>query len=93
MHEVTTSMVEDHKKLLQSLKEFCFGNGNKGANVRIDNIEDIINGNKECSAMKEVHKHMEWHEKMSGRRWEVTVGLILVVAGQALSLFLLIKGG
>ena len=42
MHEVTTTKVEDHRKLLQSLKEFCFGNGNKGVNMRIDNLESFL---------------------------------------------------
>jgi len=91
--EHNVAVIGTHKLLLQKLNDFCFGNGNKGANVRLDNIEDIINGNKECSAMKDIQKHMDWHDKMSGRRWEVTVGLILVVIGQAVSLYFIAKGG
>ncbi len=91
MSETHAMMIEEHRTLLQSLKEFCFGNGNKGANVRLDSIEDIINGNRECNAMKEIRKHMEWHEKMSGRRWEVTVGIILLIIGQSLSLLMMFR--
>ena len=88
-----TGMIEDHKHLLQKLDDFCFGNGNIGVNKRLVKVEDMTNGTRECSTMKEVSKHLEWHEKMSNRRWEVTVGMILLVAGQILTIVMMMKGG
>ncbi len=86
---VNEKMIENHKVLLQRLEDFCFGNGNKGANKRLDLVEDIVNGKEECNAMREINKHLYWHEKMSGRRWELYVGFILVIVAQVISLVLL----
>lgn len=61
------------------------GNGNKGAGERLQALEDSVNGKENCFAMKEIHKHLEWHEKMSGRRWELYVGFALVIIAQVLT--------
>ncbi len=85
-------MIENHKSLLQKLDDFCFGNGSKGVNVRLDVVEDIINGKEECRAMKEIHSHIKQHELVSGRRWEVIIGILLLLIGQVFSLLLISKG-
>lgn len=78
-------MIEEHKTLLTRLNDFCFGNGSKGAKTRLQELEDIANGKEDSASMKKVNDHLDWHEKMSGRRWELYVGFILVIIAQILA--------
>jgi len=79
------AMIENHKSLLQKLDGFCFGNGSTGAKDRLTRLENIVIGKEECRAMEDVRKHKEWHDKMSGRRWELYAGFIVVIAAQILT--------
>jgi len=78
---------------IDSLYNWFKGNGNLGAGERLINIENIVNGNKECNTMKELKKHIHEHEVISGRRWEVIIGILLLLAGQVFSIYLMSKGG
>ena len=89
-----TALVENRKIVdkINVMWPWFNGNGNIGAKDRLQSLEDLANGKEETASMKEISKHLEWHEKMSGRRWEVYVGFILVIAGNVIT-FLLLKGG
>ena len=67
------------------------GNGNIGAKDRLQSLEDMSNGKENCTAMTKINDHKAWHEKMSGRRWEIYVGFLLILIGQLVS-FLLSRG-
>lgn len=69
------------------------GNGNIGAKKRLQDLEDLANGKEETAAMKEISKHLTWHEKMSGRRWELYVGFILIIVVQIITYLLQNIGG
>ena len=68
------------------------GNGNRGAGNRLLALEDLANGKEKTAAMKEISKHLEWHEKMSGRRWELYIGFILIIVVQIITFIFQNKG-
>ena len=85
----------EHRKLtnrMNTLWPWFNGNGNIGAKDRLQKLEDLADGKEETAAMKQITNHLAWHEKMSGRRWELYLGFILVIAGNIIT-FLLLKGG
>ncbi len=61
------------------------GNGNVGAKDRLQKLENLAHGEGECTPMKKIQEHLTWHEKMSGRRWELYIGFIIVIVSQILS--------
>ena len=71
------------------------GNGNIGAKDRLNRLENIISGGEPCYAMKQLQEHMDWHREASGKRWEITLGLILIAATQIATIItvLLTRGG
>ena len=73
-----------HSKI-ESLWNWFQGNGNPGAGSRLTEIEDTIHGKEDCLPMTKMKEHLDWHEKMAGKRWELYIGFILVILSQVLS--------
>jgi len=61
------------------------GNGNKGAGIRLQELEDLANGKEDTATMKALKNHLVQHDKISDRRWELYVGFILIITLQILA--------
>lgn len=84
MGDTAIDCKERHTKI-DSMWSWFHTNGNKGAGERLQALEDVVNGKEPCRAMEEISEHKSWHEKMSGRRWELYIGFIIVIVAQILS--------
>lgn len=83
----------DTQEKVNSIWSWFKGNGNRGAGQRLIALEDLAHGKEETASMKEINKHLVWHEKMSGRRWEVYVGFALVILVQVITFVFQNTGG
>jgi hypothetical protein len=79
---------KENVKKVNSLWSWFYGNGNLGAGERLRVLENVTSGKEgDTAAMKVLKTHLDWHDKMSGRRWELFVGLGLVLVTQIIILF------
>lgn len=83
----------DTQEMISIMWPWFNGNGNIGAKDRLQALENLANGKEETAAMKKITSHMDWHEKMSGRRWELYLGFALVIAGNIITFLLSRAGG
>ena len=74
------------------LFRWAFGNGARGAEERLQVVEDKLDknytGERKCVGHKKIDKHLEWHEKSHRQLWAVMIpvyitllALILQIAG------------
>jgi hypothetical protein len=78
---------KENVKKVNSLWSWFYGNGNLGAGERLRVLENVAGGKEDSAAMAVIKRHIKWHDKMSGRRWELFVGLGLVLVTQIIILF------
>ena len=75
--------------LLSKIKQWCFGNGTTGAAEKLENLETDYHetkaGDKECQPMKEIKKHIDWHEKDKHFKWAVLIPVYISLAATVAS--------
>jgi len=74
------------------LHSWAFGNGAKGAEERLQCVEEELTGHytgeKKCMSHKKLDEHISWHEKSKKQFWAVMVPVYITL----LTLILQITG-
>lgn len=86
-------MTDTNEKKLNTIWSWFNGNGNPGAKDRLLVLEKVAIGKEDSSSMTKIKEHLNWHEKMSGRRWELYIGFLLVIASNVIIFMLSRTGG
>ena len=73
------------EKMVYTMWDWFKGNGNPGASDRLLYLEKVMNGKEDCSMSKAFKEHMDAHKLTNIRRWEIVVGVVLIIVSQVVT--------
>ena len=83
---------ENHRKISELWLAWK-GNGTPGIKTMLSDLKEVVEGKVESAAMKKINEHEKYHEKvlkeaekLSGRRWELIIGVILILISQGVTI-------
>jgi len=71
---------------IDAMWSWFWGNGNPGAKDRLTSLEKSRDGKEDSVAMEKIESHIKLHDKIDGRRWELIVGIVLILITNVVSI-------